>query len=121
MNNTERKGKASAERTGTLTKQLNMAEVETIFAENAVLYGTHDGMAIRKARDIFGDAAIEFVRKMDVGRSGSYINGYGKGSYTSFYLTKAGVLIAATFWNVTIDEAETGGKWGFGEENDSEE
>lgn len=90
---------------------MNKEQVTAIFTRYAVLFGDEDGMPERRAVEIFGKDAVEFVHRM-ASNSKTHrhcYNGYGNGQYTAYYLTLQGAYTAATYNNVTAlqhEEAE---------------
>lgn len=82
---------------------LNKERAIKLFSEEAILVGTSDVIPEFRMREIFGDAAVDFAKRL----SPDSFNGYGNGSYTMYYGTLIGFQIAATYNNVTIIERRT--------------
>lgn len=74
----------------------NSAQVKELFEKEAVLFGIRDGVLVERATELFGSKAIDFASKV----AKDWINGFGVGNYTAYYLTFAGFQQAASFANV---------------------
>ena len=85
---------------GHIRQTLNKKQVEEIFADNAVLFGTTDGLPIDKAVEIFGREAVKFAKHMSRDNPGAVLSCYGIGDFTAFCFTLRGAMIAASFNNV---------------------
>lgn len=71
-------------------------DVERIFNENKFLIGNRDLVPVYIAKEIFGQDAVQFSRKVE-----GCCNGYGIGGYTLKYVTLRQLEAAATYCNVT--------------------
>lgn len=85
-------------RTQNMQETISKAKAAQLFAENAVLFGLTDGVPEPVAVKLFGNATVDFAKRMQSTRTVS--NGYGIGDYTALYLTEHGFYIAATYCNV---------------------
>ena len=86
-------------------RTLNKYQAETLFFENAVLFGDRDGVPESVAKLLFGECAVEYAKAIDT-KGKIKFNGYGIGDYTQRYLTFDGFMVACTFNNVSILESE---------------
>ena len=70
--------------------------IQMIFDREKILIGDRDVFPEYRAVAIFGQDAVDFVKK-----SGKmHINSYGIGNYNLWYLTIKGIEIAATYRNI---------------------
>lgn len=81
-----------------MQETISKAKAAQLFTENAVLFGLADGVPEQAAVKLFGNAAVDFAKRMQNSRVTS--SGYGIGDYTALYLTEYGFYIAATYCNV---------------------
>ena len=85
-------------------KTLSKAEAKRLFNENAVYVGTNDILPLETAVNLFGKKPVEFTRQKALEKKapGQYWNKcYFMG--TGFeYLTEAGALLAASYYNLDI-------------------
>lgn len=87
---------------GAIIKEtLNKAQVEQLFNENAVLFGSSDVVPKLAVIRLFGQKALDFIYRMKPMENG-LLAGYGIGEYTAGALTKKGFFISATYCNVSI-------------------
>ncbi len=86
-------------------EKLNRVQAQSLFDENAILFGNADGIPEETVISLFGEAALAHVKRIE-GAAGTLFNGYGNGNFTAFYLTLKGFLLAATYCNVCQLEAE---------------
>lgn len=71
-------------------------DIQRIFDREKILIGNSDVFPEYRAVDIFGQDAVDFVK-----RTGKmHINSYGIGNYNLWYLTIKGLEIAATYRNI---------------------
>lgn len=84
---------------------LNRAQAKALFDSSACLIGDRDAIPQRKAREMLGADAIDFVLRMDAAssrpNSPRLVSGYGIGDYTAYYLTEYGFYAAVTFRNIS--------------------
>lgn len=83
-------------------KELNKAQVAALFEREAVLIGESDCIPEHRAVALFGEKAVEHARGENRNKPGIYVNGYGVGDYTMFYLTFRGFQAAASFHNIEV-------------------
>lgn len=86
-------------------KTLSKAETAQLFAQNAVLFGSNDGVPEKVVAELFGEEAVDFTHKMG-SRFGIVANMYGIGDYSAKYLTEKGFYCAATYSNVINLQAQ---------------
>lgn len=60
-------------------KPVNRNQLESLFAENACLFGNVDGIPIETAKTLFGGDAIDFATRMNNSSGRITRNGYGSG------------------------------------------
>ena len=88
-----------------MKKTLSKAETAQLFAQNAVLFGSNDGVPEKVVAELFGEEAVNFTHKME-SRLGILANMYGIGDYSAKYLTEKGFYCAATYSNVSYLQAQ---------------
>lgn len=79
---------------------LNKAQVNTLFAREAILLGSKDGVPMERVQELFGQEAVDRVSKY--GKCGVHFNSFGCGTscqVTYFYLL--GFQYAATYANIS--------------------
>lgn len=81
-------------------KPVNRNQLESLFAENACLFGNVDGIPIETAKTLFGGDAIDFATRMNNSSGRITRNGYGIGDFTAEYITLHGTMVAATYCNI---------------------
>ena len=81
-------------------KPVNRNQLESLFAENACLFGNVDRIPIETAKAMFGVDAIDFATSMNNTSGRNTRNGYGIGAFTAEYITLHGAMVAATYCNI---------------------
>ena len=83
---------------------MNSEQVKALFAHEAVLLGSKDGVPFYRTAEIFGEDAAEYAkrcgRKNNGARMADYYNAFGVGDYICGYLTYKGFCCAAAYANV---------------------
>ncbi len=80
-----------------MDKQLTKAQVQDLFAKEAVLIGTNDGVPFHRVTQLFGSKAANYGFSFEGGR-----NIFGIGDYQLSYLTIKGFCGAAAYHNVEL-------------------
>lgn len=75
----------------------NKSDVDMLFNKVKVLIGSIDAAPEYAVKDLFGESAVDFAKRLGAGEN---FSGYGIGDYTANYLTYKGFQTAATFVNV---------------------
>ncbi len=77
---------------------LNSKQVDQLFQQNAVLFGSRDGVPEYRVTELFGEAAANFSIRLN--RNGGNHSVYGTGDYGVPYFTYNGFQVAATYTNI---------------------
>lgn len=80
-----------------MDKQLTKAQVQDLFAQEAVLIGTNDGVPFQRVTQLFGSNAANYGLSLEGGG-----NTFGIGDYQLSYLTIKGFCGAAAYHNVEL-------------------
>ena len=89
---------------------MNQNQTAALFEQEAILFGSREGIPDERAAAIFGQDAVDFAIRQ--GQPGETHSGYGIGDYTAWYLTRRGVFIAATYSNVKLLREQHGAENG---------
>lgn len=92
--------------------KLNEEMIKALFDREAVYIGRADVVPDWRVIQLFGEAAVDFSKRM----APENFNGYGIGDYTEFYLTIRGFQLAATYHNITITREERRAIYSSGEQ-----
>lgn len=96
--------------TETKRRTLSLREVELLFDSEAVLFGNRNGVPMHRARQLFGEKAVMYVKEFqstirDSKEYKVYWNAYTlnkKDFFIAYYLTFDGFKLAATYVNVEL-------------------
>lgn len=79
---------------------LNSAQVKNLFCQEAVLFGTVDGVPLSRISDLFGEEVAQAVVDAKNQKAGTYYNIWGTKHHSVTYIYFAGFQYAATVANV---------------------
>lgn len=82
---------------------LNSQQVKQLFEQEAVLFGSCDGVPVYRAVELFGSEAGWYADSL--ANAGMYSSIFGAGDFQLHYLTFRGFQQAASYANVQAIEA----------------
>ena len=78
---------------------MRKAAVDVMFQQEAVLIGGMDIVPEHRVAYLFGEDAVEYVRRMELSGKCQYMRGYHFGDFTLLTVTFEGFQAAASYHN----------------------